>query len=235
MKLGIIGALPEELEELEAALQLASAAQLGGNRLLQGELAGHQVVLARSGVGKVNAAVLTLLLIQQGVDKLVFTGVAGALEPSLRVGDVVVSRDLVQHDVDVTAFGYAPGQLPGAPQAWEADPELRELALEVASEVLGNAGSRVALGRVASGDQFIADAARVQWLRETFGASCVEMEGAAVAQVCSKWRLPFVVLRSISDSADQGASGDFASFSRQAARRAKRVVFGVLERLAETS
>lgn len=224
---GIMGALPEELEALHAELSGVRERGAGGYRVFEGVLEGQRVLLARSGVGKVNAALLSLLLIELGARQIVFTGVAGGVDPALAVGDLVVSRDLVQHDVDATAFGYALGQVPGAPAAWPADAGLRARALAAARD-LGEV--QVLEGRVASGDQFVADAARVRWLREVFGAACVEMEGAAVAQACARWGVPFVVIRSISDTADAGAVSDFASFSRVAAARAKRVVRGLLAR-----
>ncbi len=225
---GIIGALAEELEALQSDLIVAESHTEGGYHLHQGTLSGKPVLLARSGVGKVNAAILTLLMIQQGARRIIFTGVAGGVDPALRIGDLVVSRDAVQHDVDATAFGYALGQVPGSPEVWEADPALRLLALGAASAL---EGVTVLEGRVASGDQFVASSEKVVWLREAFGAACVEMEGAALAQVCAKWGVPFVIIRSISDTADAGAVSDFAVFSQQAAQRAKRVVRGMLERL----
>jgi adenosylhomocysteine nucleosidase len=222
---GIIGALPEELEALHADLEGVREHHDGGYAIYSGTLFGQPVLLAKSGVGKVNAALLTLLLLQRGARRIVFTGVAGALAPTLEVGDLVVSTDAVQHDVDATAFGYAPGQVPGSPPVFAADPALRALAVRAAQ---GLPGVRVLEGRVASGDQFIHDRAQVARLRTAFAAACVEMEGAAVAQVCAKWGVPFVIIRAMSDRADGSAETDFAAFSRLAAVTAKRVVRGML-------
>ena len=193
----------------------------------EGELEGRPVVVVRSGIGKVNAAVTTLLLLQRGVERVVFVGVAGALDPALKVGDIVVSTDAVQHDVDATALGYAPGEVPGESPAWEADAALRGLALAAAALE----GVGVVAGRVVSGDQFIASANKVAALRAAYGAACAEMEGASAAQVCAKWRVPFVIVRSISDTADGGAEVDFRTFTPLAAARAERVVRGMLQRL----
>ncbi len=224
----LVGAMPEELEALLAALEDARQERLGPFEATSGTLEGRPVLVARCGIGKVNASALAQALLARGAARLVFTGVAGAVDPSLRVGDLVVSSDAVQHDVDVTPLGYRPGEVPGEPLAWSADERLRRLALEAAAEL---DGVRVVTGRVASGDQFIADPARVAQLRERFGAACAEMEGAAVAQVCARWKAPFVIIRSISDTADSDAHADFRSFTPLAAARAKRVVRGMLRRL----
>ena len=227
---GIIGALAEELALLLEELQERRDEQQGPFELHLGRLERQQVILARCGVGKVNAAALTQLLISKGAKRLIFTGVAGALAPSLTVGDIVVSTDCVQHDVDATAFDYALGQVPGQPLAWAADEHLKQLALGSARAV---DGVQVLEGRVLSGDQFVASPEKSAWLRKTFGGACTEMEGAAVAQVCAKWGVPFVVIRSISDSADDSAEVDFPAFVALAAGRAKQVVRGMLGKLED--
>jgi adenosylhomocysteine nucleosidase len=197
----VVGAMAEEVDRLLASLAQAEPLPAGPFRALRGELEGVPVVVAQCGIGKVNAGALTQFVVSQGARSVVFTGVAGALDPSLRVGDVVVGVDAVQHDVDVTGLGYAPGV-------------------------------RVVRGRVASGDVFVADPVLGARVRETFQASCAEMEGAACAQVCAAWGVPFVVVRSISDTADHGAQVDFRAFTRLAAERAEVIVRGTLRRLA---
>jgi len=159
---------------------------------------------------------------------VLFTGVAGAVRPGLRVGDLVISKDAVQHDLDVRPLGYRLGEVPGETWSWSADARLAELALAAAAELRD---VRAVLGRVASGDVFVADPARARALRATFGADCAEMEGAAAAQVCAKWGVPFVIIRSISDTADHEAQVDFRAFTPLAAARAKQVVRGILRRL----
>jgi len=224
----LVGAMEEELEALLAAVERPYGLRLGPFEVTGGVLDGHDVLLAHCGIGKVNAAALTQALLAHGAVRVVFTGVAGAVQPGLRVGDLVVSTDAVQHDVDVTALGYEPGRVPGEPLSWAADPGLRRIALEAAAEI---EGVQTVSGRVASGDEFVADAGRVRALRERFGAACAEMEGAAVAQVCARWGVPFVIIRSISDTADHSAQVDFRSFTPLAASRAKHVVRGILRRL----
>jgi len=225
---GIIGAMPEELAALLKPVSEPTRSQEGAFALTQGRLDGRPVLVAQCGSGKVNAAALTALLILKGAKRLIFTGVAGAVDPGLAVGDLVISRDAVQHDLDVTALGYALAQVPGEALCWPADPYLQALALEAARSI---PGVKAVLGRIASGDQFVASAERVRWLREALQATCVEMEGAAMAQVCARWGVPFVIIRSISDTADHSASLDFREFTRLAAERAKQVVRQILRRL----
>lgn len=219
----------EEIELLLADLQDADVHEVPGVRLHAGTLDGVRVLVTEGGIGKVNAAMTTVALIAHGATRVVFTGVAGGVHPSLRVGDIVVSTDCVQHDVDVTALNYALGTIPGEAPAWAADDALRAVATQ-AARALGEVN--VVEGRVASGDQFVASRERVAWLRETFGAACAEMEGAAVAQVCAKSGVPFVVIRSVSDTADGGAHVDYREFMPLVARRAKQVVRGMLPHLA---
>lgn len=221
--------MAEEIAALLDGLEDPVAVSRGAFDFTRGRLAGVEVLLAQCGIGKVNAAALTQLLLLEGVSAVIFTGVAGAVDARLEVGDIVVSTDALQHDLDVTALGYDLGRVPGESLSWPADPRLRRAALEAATEL--SEVRNVLEGRVVSGDQFIASPTRVAELRERFGAACAEMEGAAVAQLCAKAGVPFVIVRSISDTADHGAEVDFRAFTRLAAERAKRVVRGVLARL----
>jgi adenosylhomocysteine nucleosidase len=224
----VVGAMREEVARLHDALEEPREVRRGPLTFYAGRLEGVEVLLAQCGIGKVNAAMTAQTLLLEGAGRLVFTGVAGALAPELRVGDVVVSTDAVQHDVDVGPLGYAPGEVPGSGLAWEADAALREAATAAAEEVTD---VRVVAGRVASADRFVADPDVAADLHRRFGAACAEMEGAAVAQVCARWDVPFVIVRSISDTADHAAGVDFRSFTELAASRAERVVRGLLRRL----
>jgi adenosylhomocysteine nucleosidase len=228
--IGIIGAMTEELEALLENLQNRQDVQHGPFILHSGSLEGKQVLLAQCGIGKVNAAALTQLMILQKVDRIIFTGVAGAVDTSLRVGDIVISTDALQHDSDVRALGYKLGEVPGESFSWQADEGLLELAFTAARTL---EGINVIKGRILSGDQFIASVEKVNELRETFQGACAEMEGAAVAQVCSKWNIPFVIIRSMSDSADHDATVNFREFTPLAAARAKQVVRLMLQKIAE--
>ncbi len=226
----VIAAMPEELAGLRAVATGSAPVAAGPFEVTAARLEGVSVLLAECGIGKVNAAALTQALLGAGARRVIMTGVAGGVDPALRVGDIVVSVDAVQHDVDVRALGYEPGQVPGESLAWVADEALHAFALAAAGEVAANAGVRVVAGRIASGDQFVADAAHVAVLREQFGAACAEMEGAAVAQVCARWGVPWVIVRSVSDTADHDAEVDFRAFTRSAADRSVAVVRGTLRR-----
>jgi adenosylhomocysteine nucleosidase len=231
--LAIIGAMSEEVAPLRAALVAAEGRAQGPWSWERGTLDGVPVLVAACGIGKVNAAALTQALLAEGAAAVLFTGVAGAVDPTLRVGDLVVAEDALQHDVDVRALGYALGQVPGESLQWRADAQLRTLLERAGHAVATAEGLHCLVGRVVSGDSFIADPARVRALRVDFGATCAEMEGAAVAQVCAGWGVPWAIVRSISDTADQSAEVDFRAFTAIAARRAVAVVRRVLVALRE--
>lgn len=219
----------EEVERLEASLTDAKLEHQGPFSWSRGTLEGHQALLAECGIGKVNAAALTQALLGAGATRLVFTGVAGAVDPALAVGDIVISSDAVQHDVDVSGLGYELGEVPGSGRVWQADAELVKAARAAATEL---EDVTALVGRVVSGDVFVASAEGTARLAREFAAACTEMEGAAVAQICHAWDVPFVIVRSISDSADHAAQVDFRAFTQVAAVNAERVVRGLLRRLA---
>lgn len=231
--LAIVGAMAEETEPLLAAAVGAVAERVGPFAFHRARLDGVPVLLATCGIGKVQAAALTQALLDRGAAAVLFTGVAGGVDPTLRVGDLVVAADALQHDVDVTALGYALGQVPGHDAVrWVADADLRDRVVAAARTVAAAEGVRVVVGTVASGDRFVADPDDVAHLRSTFGAACAEMEGAAMAQVCAAWRAPWAIVRSVSDTADHAAQVDFRAFTTVAAARAVAVVRGTLAGLA---
>lgn len=228
--IGIIGAMQEEIDLLLAALEDAVELQRSGIRYVAGSLHGRSVVVCKSGVGKVNAAICTQVLIDRfNADKVIFTGVAGALDPELDIGDIVVSTTSAQHDIDVTALGYARSVIPYQDVSdWAADP-----ALSAAAQAAGDKlyPGHVKAGKVLSGDQFIADRQLVLRLREELGGACVEMEGASVAQVCAMNKVPYVVIRSISDKADGSADVNFAEFTVTASNRSFAIVDEMLQHI----
>ncbi|WP_159887629.1 5'-methylthioadenosine/adenosylhomocysteine nucleosidase [Paenibacillus puerhi] len=229
-KIGIIGAMKEEIEKFHALLMEPKETVKAGITFVQGQFHGRPIVLCKSGVGKVNAAVTTQLLIDMfGVESIVFTGVAGAVNPGLNVGDIVVSTECLQHDMDVTALGFPRGTIPyEATSLFVADSGLRALAYEVSKE---HFDGHVMEGRVLSGDQFIASRDTVSTLYNELQGACVEMEGAAVAQVCCMNDIPFVVIRSMSDKADGSAHVNFAEFTQLASENSFRIVETMLQRL----
>lgn len=230
-KLGIIGAMDIELQTLKEKMQNPTVTEKAGTQYCEGTLNGLPVVLVRCGIGKVNAAIGAQILCDCfSVTHIVNTGIAGSLSAGQDIGDLVVSRDVMHHDFDCVAFGYPMCKIPGVPESFPADSQLMAFAKEAAEQV--NPG-HVREGRIASGDQFVADKALKQRIIDRTGASCTEMEGAAVAQTAYRNNVPFVILRAISDKADDSAHMDYPTFEAQAARRCAQVVMSLARRLAE--
>ncbi|WNR46536.1 5'-methylthioadenosine/adenosylhomocysteine nucleosidase [Paenibacillus roseipurpureus] len=229
-KIALIGAMNEEIELLVAHMTDVRETVKAGITFREGTYFGKDVVVCRTGVGKVNAAVTTQILIDQfKVEAVIFTGVAGALAPELNIGDLVISTECVQHDMDVTALGYAKGVIPYEENSvFEADRTLVELAA-VAGEKLFP--GKVKQGRVLSGDQFIASREVVAGLHQELSGVCVEMEGASVAQVCGMNGIPYVVLRSMSDKADGSAHVNFAEFTVIASENSYKMVEEMIKQL----
>lgn len=229
-KIGIIGAMKEEIALFLEHMEQVETTERAQIQFLEGLLHNQRVVLCKSGVGKVNAAVTTQILIDAyEVDSIIFTGVAGALHPELNVGDIVISSELMQHDMDVTALGFPRGTIPYEDTSvFVSDERLKQAALDASNELFPG---RVLVGRVLSGDQFIASRDIVAKLYSELQGACTEMEGAAVAQVCSMNRIPQVVIRSMSDKADGSAEVNFAQFTVQASENSYRIVDHMLKHL----
>lgn len=231
-KLGIIGAMEEEVETLLGLMEEKRESERAGSRFFDGTLEGLPVTVVQCGVGKVNAALCTQILCDCfGVTHLVNTGIAGSLCADLDIGDLVVSQDSMYHDVDAVAFGYPMGQVPGMDViSFPADDELIGYAFAAAEAV--NPG-HTKIGRVASGDQFVASKEVKQRIIDLTKGLCTEMEGAAIAQTAYRNKLPFVILRAISDKADDSAEMDYPSFERIAAHRCAAVTQGLARQLKE--
>ena len=213
MTLAVLGAIEAEIQQLRDSLENAQTRRVFHLDITTGSLHGQPVMVALCGVGKVNAAMASLAMAQAGARQLIFIGVAGALDPDLLVGDLVVATDLVQHDVDLTALKLPAGQILGEPVGWASNEAMRTALAAACRRVVASAGGHrtVVLGRIASGDQFLHTPAATDRVLQQFGAECVEMEGAAVAQACSAIGLPFAVVRIISDTADHAAADDFSA------------------------
>lgn len=229
-KLALIGAMNEEIELLVAHMANVRETVKAGITFREGTYFGKEVVVCRTGVGKVNAAVTTQILIDAfAVEAIIFTGVAGALDPELNIGDLVVSTECMQHDMDVTPLGFARGIIPyEAKSVFAADVKLVELAAASGEKLFPG---KVKQGRVLSGDQFIANREVVADLHKTLEGVCVEMEGASVAQVCSMNAIPYVVLRSMSDKADGSAHVNFGEFTVQASENSYKMVEDIVKQL----
>lgn len=225
--IALIGAMQPEIELLRAGLSDCREQKYGAFTLYRGGFAGKNVLLALSGIGKVNAALTTALLLQHRPDCVINTGSAGGLGQNLRVGDVVIGTQTAHHDADVTAFGYAIGQLPQLPARFESDAALCRAAVQSAGAF---ADAQVHSGLIVSGDQFIHDKHKVAQLRTQFpDALAVEMEAAAIAQSCHQFGIPFVVIRALSDLADDAASISFETFLQQASVHSAKMVQNVLQ------
>ena len=222
MKLGIIGAMDIEVATLKERMEQVSTATHAGSAYYEGVLEGTPAVVVQCGVGKVNAAMCAQILCSvYGVSHIVNTGIAGSLCAQLDIGDLVVSQDAMYHDFDCVHFGYEMGRVPGMDvTAFPADAHLAQLACAAAEKV--NPGHSK-MGRVASGDLFVAAKAAKEAIIEKTGALCTEMEGAAIAHTAYRNGVPFVILRAISDKADDSAEMDYPTFERIAAHRCAEV------------
>ncbi len=222
MKLGIIGAMDIEVATLKEKMEQVMVATHAGSTYYEGMLEGTPAVVVQCGVGKVNAALCAQILCSvYGVSHIVNTGIAGSLCAELDIGDLVVSRDAMYHDFDCVHFGYEMGRVPGMDvTAFPADEKLIELAY-AATETVNPGHSKI--GRIASGDLFVATRAAKESIIQKTGALCTEMEGAAIAHTAYRNGVPFVILRSISDKADDSAQMDYPTFERIAAHRCAEV------------
>ena len=231
MKLGIIGAMDVEVATLKAKMEHIQVQSHAASEYFEGTLEGCPVVVVQCGVGKVNAAMCAQVLASvYGVTHIVNTGIAGSLCADLDIGDLVISVDAMYHDVDVTNFGYVPGQMAGMPASFAADDALVEAAYAAAETV--NPG-HTRKGRVASGDQFVCGKDQKNKIIEVTQALCTEMEGAAIAQTAYRNGIPFVILRAISDKADDSAEMDYPTFERIAAHRCAEVTMKLAQQLLE--
>lgn len=232
MKIGIMGAMHEEIVELQKDFKQGySIEKIANLEFMQGNLYGKEVVLVESGIGKVNAALCTTLLKEHfQVDCLLFTGVAGAVNPKIEIADIVIGTELIEHDFDVRDFGYPLGKIPRMDVlAFPCDTQLISLAQKIGEELFGK--ERIFSGRIVSGDQFIANVEKIKQLREDFEAECTEMEGAAVAHICYLLDLPCLIVRSISDKANHEAQVDFPEFVKIAASNSKKMIETILQRI----
>lgn len=231
-KLGIIGAMEQEVETLLGLMENKQETEKAGSRFYNGTLEGLPVTVVQCGVGKVNAALCAQILCDCfGVTHLVNTGIAGSLCADLDIGDLVVSQDAMYHDVDAVAFGYPMGKVPGMDvTAFPADDTLIGYAFAAAEAV--NPG-HTRIGRVASGDQFVASKAVKERIIDLTRGLCTEMEGAAIAQTAYRNNIPFVILRAISDKADDSAEMDYPTFERIAAHRCAAVTQALARHLRE--
>ncbi len=233
-KIGIIGAMEVEVAQLKETMWRGRLAHRAGMEFCEGVLEGREVVVVKSGIGKVNAAICAQILADEfQVDAILNTGIAGSLRAEVNIGDVVISTDALHHDMDASGFGYPLGQIPQMHHfAFAADANLRALAKRVCEKE--NPGIGVFEGRVLSGDQFVSDRAVKARLTSLFGGYCTEMEGAAIAQAAVLNNIPFVIVRAISDKADDSANMDYEKFEKMAIDNSVRLIHGMLREMGES-
>ena len=229
--IGIIGAMEVEVAILKEKMEDVRIIKKASMDFYEGILAGKKVVVVRSGIGKVNAGICAQILADVfSVDAIINTGIAGSLNKNINIGDIVLSTDVVQHDMDATGFGYRKGQIPQMPVFFfNADDNLRRLAAEVCKEV--NPDIQVFEGRIASGDQFVCDQDVKNRIVSEFSAYATEMEGAAIGQAAYLNEIPFLVVRAISDKADGSAQMDYSEFEKAAVNHSVRLTLNMLARI----
>lgn len=230
MKLAIIGAMEEEVTILRDKIENLEQVTIAGCEFNTGFLNGVDVILLKSGIGKVNAAMSTAILLDKfKPDAVINTGSAGGYLPSLNVGDVVISTEVRHHDVDVTVFGYEYGQVPQMPPAYLPDEKLLKVAEEAAGEI---EDIKVAKGLIVTGDSFMNDPKRVEFVKGKFKElHAVEMEAAAIAQVAYQFQVPFVIIRSLSDIAGKESNISFDQFLETAALHSSQLILKMVDRM----
>lgn len=219
--IGIIGAMEEEIENIKPHINIISTKNIVGLDFFMGKMGGNNVVLVRSGIGKVNAAVCSQVLIDlYAVDYIINVGVAGAINKDLKIGDVVIATDVMHHDMDTTYFGDELGIIPRMEEScFMADDELIALMLKASEGVIEN---NIVTGRIVSGDQFLCDVEKKNKIWSHFKASCVDMESAAIGQTCYLNKIPFAIIRSISDNSDE--DNQYENFFKDSAVKASMIL-----------
>ena len=231
VKVGIIGAMELEVEALKSRMDATNITTKAGMEFHEGILNSVNVVIVKCGIGKVNAALCVQILADIfRVSHIINTGVAGSLNVELDIGDILISKDALHHDMDVTIFGYQPGEVPQLGlREFPADERLAALAKESCEKV--NPGINAIIGRVVSGDQFISDKDTKNRLISLYQGDCAEMEGASIAHGAYLNKIPFVIIRAISDKADDSSEMEYPVFERAAAKHSARLVEDMIQKI----
>ncbi len=228
-KLAIMGAMEEEIEPLLKYFDKVNVVEYANNKYYEVNYKGLDIVIAYSKIGKVFASLTASTLLEKfSCDTLLFSGVAGAINPDLKIGDLIIADKLCQHDLDITAFGHPHGYVPEGSVFIETSSKLRTIAKEVAK----NNDIKVIEGTIATGDQFVHSSERKDTIKDIFNADALEMEGASVAVVCDALNVPFFILRAISDSADMDAGFDFDEFLKSSAKTSADYIMKIVAKLA---
>jgi len=231
MILGIMGAMPEEIAPILEKIGKYEVVEFANNKYYKATYNGLHLVIAYSKIGKVFSTLTATTMIEKfGVEKLLFSGVAGAINSELKIGDLIVATQLAQHDLDITAFGHPYGFVPEGSVYVDADRAL----IDISKKVAQNMDLKVLEGIIATGDQFVADVARKDWIGDIFKADALEMEGASVAVVCDALEVPFFILRAISDAADMDASFSFDAFLETSAIQSANFIMNMVDAIAKS-
>ena len=228
--IGILCAMREELEPILEKVEIKEVVDYARNKFYLAEFDNKELVLAYSKIGKVNSATTATIMIEKfNAKKILFSGVAGGVDEDLKIGDLVIATKTTQHDVDLTVFGYEPGYIPESKVYFECDEKLNLIAKKVAEKM----GIKLKEGIIASGDQFIHSKEKKEWIKKTFNAVAIEMEGGAVG--CVTWTLdvPFFMLRAISDTAEEGAGVDFDKFLEESSKVSAEFLIRMLKEIDE--
>ena len=228
--IGILCAMKEELEPILEKVEIKEVIEYGRNKFYKAKFNNMDLILAYSKIGKVNSATTATIMIEKfGAQKLLFSGVAGAVDEDLKIGDLVIADKTCQHDVDLTVFGYEPGYIPESKVYFECDKNLNLIAKKVAEKM----NVRLKEGIIASGDQFVHSKERKEWIKKTFNAIAIEMEGGAVGCVAWTLNIPFFMLRAISDTAEEGAGVDFDEFLEESSKVSAEFLIKMLKEIDE--
>lgn len=229
--IGIIGAMEEEVSILKETMNIEEISEFASMRFCKGALWDKDVVIVKSGIGKVNAGICAQILVDKfGVDVLINTGIAGSLDAAIDIGDIVISTDLVEHDMDASIFGDPVGQIPRMDTfSFPADAKLVRAAVVANEEA--NPNIKTFTGRIVSGDQFVSSSEVKEKLVKLFDAKCTEMEGAAIAHVAYLNKVSCVIIRAISDKADNSATMDYPTFEKEAIAHSVKLVRNLLARI----
>jgi len=228
--IGILCAMREELEPVLEKVEVTEIIEYARNRFYKAKFQNKNLILAYSKIGKVNSATTATIMIEKfGAKKILFSGVAGAIDSDLKIGDLIIATKTTQHDVDLRVFGYEPGYIPESRVFFDCDKKLNDIAKKVANKM----GIKLKEGIIASGDQFIHSKEKKEWIRKTFGASAIDMEGGAVGCVTWIFDVPFFMLRAISDTAEEGAGVDFDKFLEESSEVSAKFLIQMLKEINE--
>jgi adenosylhomocysteine/aminodeoxyfutalosine nucleosidase len=228
MKIGILGAMEEEITPLLEIFKDYEKIEYANNTYYKTKYKSFEIIIAYSKIGKVFSTISACVMIEKfGCEKILFSGVAGGINKNLKIGDLIIANKLCQYDLDITAFGHPHGFVPGGSVFVSTDDSLNKIAKKVADDI----GVSLIEGTIATGDLFVSDSSKKDFIEKEFKADALEMEGASVAVVCDSLNIPCLILRAISDTADTNADMDFDEFLNKSAKQSANFLIKILDYL----